>query len=80
MKPLADGSIAAAFLNFTSKELELYVRWSQIGIPPGPAEIRDLWARRDLGVHSDWGRHFDERFKAMVPPHGVVMVRIRQTR
>jgi len=78
MKPLADGSAAVALLNITSKELELYVRWSQIGIPPGSAEVRDLWAHRDLGVHSDWGRHFDERFKAMVPPHGVVMVRIRK--
>jgi len=78
MKPLADGSVAVAFLNLTSKELELYVRWSQIGLPPGPAEVRDLWAHRDLGLHADWGRHFDERFKAMVPPHGVVMVRIRK--
>ncbi len=79
MKPLADGSAAVCFLNLSAKELELYVRWSQAGIPPGPAEVRDLWAHRDLGVHSDWGRHFDERFKAMVPPHGVVMVRIRKS-
>jgi alpha-galactosidase len=77
MKPLADGSVAVAFLNLSAKELELYVRWSQIGLPPGPAEVRDLWAHRDLGVHADWGRHFDERFKASVPPHGVVLVRIR---
>jgi alpha-galactosidase len=78
MKPLADGSVAVAFLNLTSKELELYVRWSQIGIPAGPAEVRDLWAHRDLGVHSDLGGHFDERFKTVVPPHGVIMVRVRK--
>jgi alpha-galactosidase len=77
MKPLADGSCAVAFLNLSSKELELYVRWAQIGIPAGPARVRDLWAHKDLGVHSDLGTHFDQRFKATVPPHGVVLVRIR---
>ena len=80
MKPLSDGSVAVCFLNLSAKELELYVRWSQIGLPPGPAEVRDLWAHRDLGVHADWGRHFDKRFKTMVPPHGVVMTRMRQVR
>ena len=78
MKPLADGSVAVCFLNLTSKELELYVRWSQVGLPPGPAAVRDLWAHQDLGVHADWGRHFEERFKAMVPPHGVVMVKLNK--
>ncbi len=77
MKPLSDGSRAVAFLNLTPKELELYVRWSQIGIPPGPARVRDLWAHKDLGVHSDLGMHFDQRFQAVVPAHGVVLVRIR---
>ena len=77
MKPLADGSCAVAFLNLSSKELELYVRWAQIGIPAGPARVRDLWSHKDLGVHSDLGTHFDQRFKATVPPHGVVLVRIR---
>jgi len=77
MKPLADGSCAVAFLNLSSKELELYVRWAQIGIPAGPARVRDLWAHKDLGVHSDPGMHFDQRFKATVPPHGVILVRIR---
>ncbi|MCJ7587184.1 MAG: glycoside hydrolase family 27 protein [Candidatus Aminicenantes bacterium] len=77
MKPLADGSRAVAFLNLASKELELYVRWAQIGIPAGPARVRDLWAHKDLGVHSDLGTHFDQRFKATVPPHGVILVRIR---
>jgi alpha-galactosidase len=77
MKPLADGSRAVAFLNATAKELELYVRWSQIGIPAGPARVRDLWAHKDLGVHADPGTHFDQRFKTKVPAHGVVLVRIR---
>ncbi|HUT08184.1 MAG TPA: glycoside hydrolase family 27 protein, partial [Candidatus Latescibacteria bacterium] len=77
MKPLADGSKAVAFLNMTGRELDLYVRWSQIGIPAGPARVRDLWAHKDLDVHTDTGKTFDERFEVKVPAHGVVLVRIR---
>jgi alpha-galactosidase len=77
MKPLADGSKAVAFLNLTKQELALYVRWSQIGIPAGPARIRDLWAHEDKGVHTDTGKTYDERFEVKVPAHSIVMVRIR---
>ena len=76
MKPLADGSKAVAFVNTSEKELSQYVRWAQIGLPPGPARVRDLWAHADLGVHSDTGKHYNERFEVKVPAHGVVMVRI----
>ncbi len=76
MKPLADGSKAVAFVNYTRGELAQYVRWAQIGLPPGPARVRDLWAHADIGVHSDTGKHFDERFEVRVPPHGVVLARI----
>ncbi len=76
MKPLADGSKAVAFVNYTDRELAQYVRWSQIGLPPGPARVRDLWAHKDLGIHSDTGKHYSERFEVKVPSHGVVMVRI----
>lgn len=76
LKPLTDGSRAVAFLNLSSQELELYVRWSQIDIPQSPAAVRDLWAHADLGTHTDTGNDFDERFKTNVPSHGIVMVRI----
>ena len=76
MKPLADGSRAVAFLNYAAKEQELYVRWAQIGLAAGPAKVRDLWAHEDLGVHSDLGTHHDQRFKAVVPAHGVRLFRI----
>jgi alpha-galactosidase len=79
MKPLADGSRAVALLNLSSEEQELYVRWSSIDLPPGSAEVRDLWTRRSLGLHRDEGKRFDERFRAKVPPHGVVMLRIRSS-
>jgi alpha-galactosidase len=77
LKPMADGSKVVAMLNYAARELDLYVRWSQIGIPAGPAEVRDLWAHADLGVHVDTGGHYKERFSAKVPPHGVALFRIR---
>ena len=76
MKPLADGSKAVAFVNYTDRELAQYVRWSQIDIPAGPAKVRDLWAHADKGVHTDTGGKYDERFEVKIPAHGVVMVRI----
>ncbi|MFQ6045267.1 MAG: glycoside hydrolase family 27 protein [Gemmatimonadales bacterium] len=76
VKPLADGSRAVAMLNLRPDSLELYVRWSDISIPAGPARVRDLWERRDLGVHVDPGEDFGTRFRARVPGHGVVLLRI----
>lgn len=69
MKPLRDGSRAVALFNRTEAPAEIAVDWSAIGLAPGQAAVRDLWA------HADRGR-FRDRFAATVPPHGVVMVRI----
>jgi alpha-galactosidase len=69
MKPLRDGSRAVALFNRTETAAEIAVEWSAIGLAPGLAAVRDLWA------HADRGRSRD-RFAATVPPHGVVMVRI----
>ena len=44
---------------------------------PARPRVRDLWAHKDLGVHTDTGETFDERFEVKVPAHGVVLVRIR---
>jgi alpha-galactosidase len=77
VKPLADGARAVALLNLSSKDADVYMRWADIGVPPGPATVRDLWARQDLPVHTDTGTHFDERFKAKVAAHAVVLLRIK---
>ena len=77
VKPLADESRAVAVLNLADKEADLYVRWSDIGLPPGAASVRDLWAHLDLPAHTDNGKHFDERLKLKVPGHGVAMLRVR---
>ena len=42
--------------------------WSDLGLS-GPRTVRDLWRQKDLGK-------FDGEFKAHVPRHGVVLVRV----
>ena len=69
MKPLRDGSRAVALFNRTEAPAEIAVEWSAIGLAPGQATVRDLWA------HADRGR-FTGRYAATVPAHGVVMVRV----
>jgi alpha-galactosidase len=69
MKPLRGGARAVALVNRTEAPAEIAVEWSAIGLRPGPAAIRDLWAHRDLGRKVG-------RFAAQVPSHGVVMVRV----
>jgi hypothetical protein len=46
-----------------------------VGLEPGPAAVRDLWAHRDLGVHTDSGS-YAERMTLSVASHSVVMLRI----
>ncbi len=71
MKPLRDGSRAVALFNRTEARAEIAVEWSAIGLRPGAAQVRDLWAHRDLG-------RFTGRYAATVPPHSVVMVTMRR--
>ena len=68
MKPLRDGSRAVALVNRTEAAAEIAVEWSAIGLRPGAAAVRDLWAHRDVGRVAN-------RYAAQVPPRGVVMVR-----
>lgn len=77
VKPLQDRSRAVAFLNVRADTAEGSVRWKNLGIPPGAATVRDLWQHRDLGFHTDSGRDYGERLTVRIPPHGVVMLRVR---
>lgn len=74
-KALAGGAVAVTLFNERSNVTEGWIRWEDVGLPPGPATVRDLWAHRDLGAHTDTGAYAD-RFTTAVPPHGVVMLRI----
>ena len=72
-KPLKDGSVAVALLNVSAKAGVMQVLWSAIGLQAGNAEVRDLWARKDLGTYSD-------TFNINVLSHGVVVVKIKGQR
>jgi len=74
-KPLADDGVAVALFNQQADSLDAYVRWADVGLEPGPAQVLDLWAHADLGIHTDTGA-FADRLQARVAPHGVVMLRI----
>jgi alpha-galactosidase len=67
MRPLADGSKAVALCAREAGE-RVTVNLKDIGIT-GAARVRDLWEHKDLGI-------YHRSFSAVVPGHGVVMVRI----
>ena len=67
-RPLEDGSMAVGMFNRAPVESEVEVRWDELGLS-GPLEVRDLWRHMDLGTSTG-------QFSAMVPRHGVALVRI----
>jgi len=70
-KQLADGGRAVALLNRSDKPATISADWQDIGYPAKiSANVRDLWAHKDLGVKS-------ASYSAEVPSHGVVMVTIK---
>lgn len=61
---------AVALFNATEEPADITVHWDKIDLPAGPALVRDLWERADLGEFSD------SYTAANIPPHGVVLVKI----
>ncbi|MEO6816615.1 MAG: glycoside hydrolase family 27 protein [Edaphobacter sp.] len=71
-KPLADGSLAVGIFNRWTMPLTLDVPLARLGFNKGSVAGRDLWAHVDLSpIHDTYHAH--------VPPHGVVLLRLRQT-
>jgi len=68
-RDLEDGSKAVGLFNRGEAEAEVEAVWTEVGVS-GPQLARDLWRQKDLGV-------FRDGFKAAVPRHGVVLVRLR---
>ena len=68
-KPMEDGSLTVGLFNFEESERTIPVSWEQLGLT-GKQSVRDVWRHRDLGI-------FDDRYKASVPRHGVLLVRLR---
>ncbi|MCG6920241.1 MAG: alpha-galactosidase [Acidobacteria bacterium] len=73
MKPLADGSRAVILFNRGTEAARITARWEDIGLfPGGPAVVRDLWRKADVGT-------FTASYEAEVEPHGIVMVQVTPT-
>lgn len=69
-KEMQDGSRAVVLFNRSKAEAKISVSWNEIGYPNHlDAVVRDLWQKKDLGKYKG-------NFSAMVPSHGVIMVRI----
>ena len=68
VKDLADGSKAVGLFNRGEFPVEVAAPWAVVGVS-GKRVVRDLWRQQDLGEVSG-------EFKATVPRHGVVLVRI----
>ena len=74
VRPLAGADTRAVLLFNRGPEAgEIAVGWGEAGLAAGGARVRDLWARRDLGV-------FDGGFRAPVEPHGVALLRVEGVR
>ncbi|HXI90851.1 MAG TPA: glycoside hydrolase family 27 protein [Blastocatellia bacterium] len=73
-KPLKQkGAVAVVLFNRGEAAADISANWGEVGLPSGKAKVRDLWAHTDRGV-------FTDSFKANVPPHGVMMLKIVSTR
>jgi len=68
---LADGGRAVALLNRGIEPRQISVSWAKLKLAPGAAKVRDLWRGRDIGS-------FNGSYQALVPPHGVVLIRVTQ--
>ena len=69
MKDMEDGSKAVGLFNRGEMPSEVAAKWADLGLT-GQQKVRDLWRQQDLGT-------FHDVFRATVPRHGVVMVRLR---
>ena len=71
-KELSGGDRAVLLFNRGEKSAAIHVDWTDLGYPLSiTAQVRDLWAARDLGA-------IRGGYTApAVPPHGVVMLTVR---
>ncbi len=70
-RPMQDGSIAVGLFNRGAQATSATVTWTSLGITR-PSKARDLWNHQDVAISSD-------TYRASVPKHGVVMLRIHSS-
>ena len=71
-RDLEDGSMAVGLFNRGEEPATVTSKWSDLGLKGGRT-VRDLWRQQDLG-------RFNGEFKALVPRHGVALVRLAPAR
>ena len=71
-KDMEDGSKAVGLFNRTYWPAKVSAKWSDLGLT-GPQKVRDLWRQKDLGISKD-------KFEAVIPRHGCMLIRIRPDR
>jgi alpha-galactosidase len=67
-KPLSDGSVAVGLFNSGGGPERMAVNFREIGVTR-PATVRDLWSHSQVGSSAT-------SYSALVPPHGVAMIRV----
>jgi alpha-galactosidase len=67
-KPLWDGALAVGLFNLGAYKRDITAKWPDLGLS-GKQPVRDLWQKKDLGP-------FEDAFRASVPGHGAVMLKI----
>jgi alpha-galactosidase len=72
VKTLEDGSKAVGLCNRGEVSAEISARWSDVGVS-GRRSVRDLWRQQNLG-------DFADQFTAVVPRHGVKLLRVQKTK
>ncbi len=70
-RPLSGGSYALALFNRSPADAKMSVSWSETALKKAPKSIRDLWNHTAVKPEP-------ESFTAMVPGHGVVMLRVHR--
>jgi alpha-galactosidase len=69
-RDMEDGTKAVGLFNRGEDTTTMTAKWSDLGLK-GKRIVRDLWRQQDLGK-------YEGEFKASVPRHGVVLVRLRK--
>jgi alpha-galactosidase len=72
VRPLFDGTKAAALVNVDDSPAKIQAKWSDIGIS-GRQSVRDLWLHKNVG-------YFNGSYEVEVPAHGCVLLKIGQPR
>ena len=68
-RTLFDGAVAIGMFNRGSAPAQVSVTWTETGLKKTPHEARELWQHSDVKMNG-------AEYTAIVPAHGVVMLRV----